>query len=329
MSDEFRRRLLSSVYNASVHSSARASQSPGAQNTYAPRGRTSKLVWNLADHALGKDERGLVISGPVKLTADGGISGGGSIDADLMRFFLLFWDKFDWPDSRIIRIGGPDEHAQYLIEAGIISRSMSSGRISGNGSQIVLDCHLGAFKGLDQREPGKWSLAKGEGTISFPDTDLEEGRGLLFELHQAIPVPSREVPYQDILEFKQKRRDELLQLRYHLEDLFQLISGAPDIELARATEFERLDSAIADHIKAIREMNFPLRLAGLKANLNILPAIAGSLATVSASQSDLSMTNSFFTGVTAAVSVDVGAKLFGRAPQTTPYEYVGSIHKML
>lgn len=268
-----------------------------------------------------------MISNPIRLSKNGSISASGGLDPALTRFFLLFWDKFDWPDNAFISIGGPDEHIDFLIEAGVIKRSIAHGSISGSGAEILKFCHIGAFDQLDRLHPGQWSLAKGEGSFSFEDSNLHHGRGMLVELHQAIPIPSEEVPYQEILEFKLKRRDELTQLRVHLGELYQAIMSSPDIELSKTTQLQKLDQAIADHVRTISETGFALRLSGLKANLNVPSAIAGLLTSIASAQSDLPFSSALLNGALATLTVSAGAELLHRRPSNTPYQYVGSIHK--
>lgn len=289
---------------------------------------TGQLSWKLADHSLRNNERGLVISAPVTIDKDNSISGGGSIDPDLMRFFLLFWDKFDWPDNRLISVGEPDEHIRYLMELGIVQRSIVSGtgRFQ-TGGELIINSQLGAFRELENRNPGKWSLAKGSGCFSFSDRELENGRGILFGLHRAIPVPDRSVPFQDILEFKEKRRDELSCLRYHLEQIFQRILASPDAALAKTTEFEKFDKAIGDYVRAVRERPFRLRLSDLSANLNVTDVVAGVLASLGSSAAELPLSSTLLNGVGSAISVNVGAKLIGYRQTVTPYQYIGSVHR--
>jgi len=70
----------------------------------------------------------------------------------------------------------------------------------------AVELHLAAFyRKLDQSEPGVWSLGTGKNSISFPEREMEEGRGVLVRLYEAIPVPDKDVPLQDILEFRTKR----------------------------------------------------------------------------------------------------------------------------
>jgi hypothetical protein len=89
---------------------------------------------------------------------------------------------------------------------------------------------------------------------------LEPGRGVLVSLHRALPVPDKDVPLQDILEFRTKRSDELIALRRHLEEIYGRIVSAGDSDLALKTELERLQQAINDYTKVFHERRFKFRM---------------------------------------------------------------------
>lgn len=223
-----------------------------------------------------------------------------------------------------------DPDSKFLADSGILQRT--SVRVEGAGSvsfeAAFVEAHVGAFRLLDSREPGVWSLATGERSISFLNADLEPARGALVKLHQAIPIPDKQVPLHDILEFRTKRRPELLALRHHLEDVYQRVISAGDGPLALNTEIGRLDGAIADHIKASREVGFPLRLqTSLGASFNL---VTFGSALVVGLQADLPLTTaSILAAGAASISVSMGVSLKGREATPTPFRYVSSYNREL
>ena len=131
-----------------------------------------------------------------------------------------------------------------------------------------------AFIDLEEREPGLWALAQGESSLSIKNRVLEEGRGALVELVRAIPVPNRDVPLNDILEFRAKRRDELLRLRQEIESFFAAVNNASDKQFELQRHITQIDTACADILKVGREWRLPLRLADLKASFELRPFAA-------------------------------------------------------
>jgi Family of unknown function (DUF6236) len=212
------------------------------------------------------NERGLVISCPIEISGrEMTFRSGPALDPQELRFSLLFWDKLDFPINNVVGIG-PDAETQFLQSAGLLNRTMTQVISGGDVVSSFVQTHIDAFRALDQREPGVWSLSTGKNAISFAGDDMELGKGVLVSLYRAIPVPDKDVPLEDILEFRARRRDELITLRHHLEDIYQRVISAGDGELALNTEIERLERAIDDHIKAARGSGLKFRLgSGLTA----------------------------------------------------------------
>ena len=153
---------------------------------------------------------------------------------------------------------------------------------------------------------------------------MEDGRGILVHLHEAIPVPEKDVPLQDILDFKLKRRDELLALRYHLELIYQRIIAAADGELALQSEIGALDKAIVDYLKVAKGTSFRFINTSIEANLNILTALGAGGAAYAAG---LSLTTSLLAGAAAGIVIQASASLKNHKSSKTPFRYISSFHK--
>lgn len=267
------------------------------------------------------NQRGLVISCPVIISGTY-LKLEAALDPQELRFALLFWDKLDFPKNNLIGIG-LDQDAQFLASAGILKRTKAQVLGSGDMAQAFAQAHVHAYRTLDEQEPGVWSLAIGEKAISFPADDFEDGRGALISLYQAIPVPDKAVPLQDILEFRSERRAELLALRYHLEAIYQSIVAAGDGALALNTEIGALEQAIADHIKASKESKMLFRNMSFDASLNVPAGVVAGLAAYSVS---LNTVGALLAGLATAISFGPGVSLKGRNVAPTPFQYVSSYH---
>lgn len=275
-----------------------------------------------ADPRYGKPWRGLVVSPPIEISGQSLTVKSSDLDPQEVRSNLLFWDKLDYPDQNIIGFGlSPD--AEFLIDAGVLQRTRIQFSGRGDAAEIFRNLHISAYMALDEREPGKWSLATGERSISFGDEALDVGRGALVRLHDAIPVPDKDVPLADILEFRARRSDELIALRTHLEAIYQRVIDAGDGELAWASEVEALQRAIHDHIKTSKEAGFRLRLADLGANLNLTAAAATAVASYS---QGLSLIPSLVTAAVAGIGVEAGVALKRHKAGPTPFKYVTAYH---
>lgn len=270
--------------------------------------------------------RGLVVSPPITVSANGFRLEQARLDPQELRFALLFWDKLDFPENNLIGIG-LDPDAEFLVHAGVLKRTRVV--LYGSwGADCYRHAHVQAFTQLDEAEPGVWSLATGERSISFVDHDLEAGRGALVNLHRALPVPDKDVHLQDVLDFKQKRHPELAALRHHLEGIYVSVGNAVDGDLAFNSEYEALDRAIADYIKSTRGLGLKWRLAGMEASLNLAGAIAGGYA---AYKGGLSATEIALGAGAGALAVKVGGLGLARTrgSATTPFRYVSSYYRDL
>jgi hypothetical protein len=277
------------------------------------------------------NERGLVVSGPIKLSGEVLSIGSTDLDPQELRFALLFWDKLNLPTNNIFRYGlSPD--SQFLAGAGILSRIDVQVPFSGGMAESFRRAHVDAFHLLDRQEPGVWSLATGERSISFLDEELEVGRGALVRLYQAIPVPDKDVALQDILEFRTKRRSELLALRHHLEAIYQRIFAAGDGELALRTEVETLEQAITNYIRASKESRFSFRMMSFDAslNLNVGVAVAAGLVAYGAGFGTVgALLSGIGSGVGAGIKFGPGVSLKARNATPTPFRYISSYHGKL
>lgn len=326
--DEFKRRLLGASTLSPV---------PGPwalRSPIRPTVHASSPTFNLPPKPLAKGERGLVVSGPVKVAGDA-VSlqvGPNMLDPQELRFSLLFWDRLDYPENRILHMPlGPDE--EYLASAAILQRTGVQLVGSFSGTDVILHSHIGTFRALENREPGRWSMARGERSISFPPEEALKDKGLLFALHQCIPVPDKEVPLAEILEFRVQRAAELAAVRSHLEEVFQGILAAPDRPVAEVTRIEALERAIADHIKVSLETGFALRLGDLKAGITLFDVNSAMVAGTAAFAVGLPLLESMIVGAVSgavpkvALKTDIGLK--GKKVSTTPFEYISAYHRDL
>lgn len=277
--------------------------------------------------------RGLIVSPPM-IVGDGFLdlsSNASEIDPQEMKMNLLFWDKFSWPEQNLITIQ-ITEHMQYLVETGVIERPkypVESYVVTSDASSpnILKEMYLTEFEQREKKEPGIWSLSLGDKSLKILDAYGHPGRGGVIHLYRAIPVPDRSVPYQDILEFKERRYDELLELRLHIDDLYQKILSAGDGELALETEKARLQKSMANFGNAIQETRFPLRLSDLSASFSLS---AGSIsAFASTYAATLSLPAGLLAGVGASIGLSLGRSFSPRTNEATPFNYARSIHQLL
>ncbi|MBP1844745.1 hypothetical protein J2046_003012 [Rhizobium petrolearium] len=279
-----------------------------------------------------KKGMGLVISNPIVLSKEG-VTATGRLDPAELRFSLLFWDRLIWPTNPFIGFGDPQ--ADELISAGVLTRPRYQLRKAGPVRDVdaIADSQLGAYREISDREPGLWSLAQGERSFLDLRRAFDMTSGAAYTLMQAIPVPDEAVPLADILEFKAKRRDELLALRIELEQFFATVEKAGDDETTIRAAVAAIEKACLNAIVVSRETKFPFRLASLKTSYSIdwNKLIGPVLTAIAANGLGMPTLHSALLGIGAALTNgdlllktegDVGLR--GDSTKTHPYRYVSS-----
>lgn len=209
-----------------------------------------------------KAGKGIVVSPRITIDQKGGISGSSFVDPVELRRAVLFWDRINKPSNNVIHFGlSPDE--QFLNQCGILEEKMIRGHnVSGSGGLIYARLHLEAFAQLEADEPGLWCMSEGENSFNLQSQGIyKKERGALVELHRAVPLPKDDVPLSDLLEFKERRRDEVKSLSLELDSLFSRISNGEDFDFELKRSISEIDQKCSDIIAVGRESNISFSLS--------------------------------------------------------------------
>jgi len=216
-------------------------------------------------------ERGIIVTPPVT------IKGGGSLFAESseitdhqIRMALFFWDKFDWPDNNIISMGnGETNDLRFLKECGIFNRTrINFNSFSGGAGTALLQMQDAVVKEKNRIEPGNWSIQRiGEELISEPSFTQSQ-KVIEFDLYNSIPLPSSDVPLNDVLEFKEKHQSELLAFRMLMDEMYLSIINSPDQLSAKSAALLRLSVAISDLHKSMESASIQRSLLSYRVVLN-------------------------------------------------------------
>jgi hypothetical protein len=259
-----------------------------------------------------------------------------NLDPQELRFGLLLFGQMVWPSSRNIFIGGGGPDVEFLERAGVLTRP--SYRFNGDVAQSLVKMQIQAFADLDAREPGKWSLAQGENSFFLHEGLLEPDAGALLELLRAIPVPDKDVPLNEVLEFKRRRSDELQRLRGELDGFIAAINQAENKEAELQKHLAVIDAACADALRVSHEWQFPVRLMNFKASVELRPfvtAIGGASAYGLGTAHGLPASAAILAGIAGAAAAAATAPALkiagdfgwrGLRRRVGPYRYVYQFH---
>lgn len=89
-----------------------------------------------------------------------------------------------------------------------------------------------------------------------------------FDLYNSVPLPSTDVPLNDILEFKEKHKSEMLAFRMLMDEMYLSILNSPDQLSAKSAALLRLSVAIADLHKSMESASIQRSLLSYRVVLN-------------------------------------------------------------
>jgi len=193
-----------------------------------------------------------------------------SISKEEMRYYLLYWDKVVIPGNNLVYIGVPEE--KELISCEAISRPMVQFQGSFRGEQVagaLLACQSIVAEKLVRDKTVDWVLHQIGDSLALPKDFATQQDIIRVALANALPVPDGEVPIHEILEFKHRRKDELIELHNSIDELYFEILNSPDEGLATKKVLSRFKSSIQNLDKTSHEKFKKTRKYDLSADLNI------------------------------------------------------------
>lgn len=260
--------------------------------------------------------------------------------AEQVRFGLCFWDRIAWPS--VSPIPSPNStDMDFLQTAGVLIRPEVRlvPNISSPGRGLA-ESYFMAYQELEEKEPGRWSLSgSAEYDIKFFLGELiTPDRGITVSLHRAVPIPTKDVMLNDLLEFKLKREPELLALRGEINACKQLVTSARDSAEAFAIQRDRIDAACTDLLAVSREKRMPVSISDVQMayEFNGSAALALAAATaVTAASGQLEFAGVKALLASAGLVVASGMKLtatFGAKTKqkkllSSPLRYVHYLHE--
>ena len=218
------------------------------------------------------------------------------INLDLIHQCLLFWDKIDYTNvtTDISWNGGEPQsmfpQLDYLKSIGIAQKNERATReekvaISGKSGWDMTEYFLleqyVTLKKNSESSDVIWSTINDISATNVI-TNTEDKRACIeVELYNLIPIPSKTAPFEDVLNFKEKRKDELLALRYYIDELSLEISSTEDFHQRKLLALDRLNHQLNNYHKVFYETKFQYIWRSLSAiATDPIVAIAGLVGTV-------------------------------------------------
>lgn len=246
--------------------------------------------------------RGLIITSPMQVSGNSFSISTPQLDPQELRSSLLYWDKLLLPTTNIIS-GCDTEDISFLKVSGILETPTFA--IHGALATEAAALPWRVLAKCEHDAPGMWSVGEGKNSIQNINKDRIAQPGLQLQLYNALPTPAENVPLAEILEFRRKRRPELLAFRSNMDAMIQEIEGSPDSERTLTSKLLALDKACADLASTCKEWQTPFKLTNLKATFNwdLAKAIGSAASTWTALEKiELNTTTKIISSGLAAVS---------------------------
>lgn len=198
-----------------------------------------------------RSDRGVVVS-PVNLIDKHRMDVNGDLDPTMLRKYLMYWDMIDFLKNNIIDFK-ESPNVQYLKEVGVLKRSQVFVHGGGEFTELFSQSQYTAFRNNNRQSPGSWALAQQNIDLTLPNELAEKSRVLEVNLYNSLPIPSPNVSFDDILKFKERRRDELLEFRFALDQFQFELSHLNDSEKAIRSHIDYVQQKLIDIERLMKE----------------------------------------------------------------------------
>jgi hypothetical protein len=251
-----------------------------------------------------KMDRGVIAAPGIIIPQNEGFMMERSISAEEIRYYVMYWDKVVIPGNNLVYIGIPEE--EQLLASGAISRPRVAFRGSFGGDQVtaaILSCQSIVAEKLIPETSTDWVVHQIGNELAFPSELSTERNVVRVALAGSLPVPVAETPIANILEFKERRRDELRELHDALDEMYLSILSTPDHDLATKRAVARLKESISNLESAASERFQKSKKYDLEVQLNL------SGKDVAAGASAGALIDFFTNGFTIPLATVAGAAL--------------------
>lgn len=227
-----------------------------------------------------------------------------SISTEELNYLIMYWDKIIIPSNNLVYIGVPNE--EILISSQAIERPKINCQGSFNGDMItdlLLSSQSIVADELMKDKTMDWVIHQ-IGDQGIYQKEFNKKKNILqFDILNALPVPSKDTDINEILNFKEKRKDELNELHNTLDEIYLDILSAPDSDFKSKKSVSLLKKNIESLNKVSSEKFKSTKKYDLKTELN-LNAKNVSYGAVAGGIFDL-----FATGYTIPLGSIIGASL--------------------
>lgn len=272
-------------------------------------------------------KRGIIVTNPFRSATDGSTVIG-SISPHDIRHYVLYWDLIDWPNNPLIGVAESDD-IRVLKSEGILSRTMiavSSFNPAGRGADILqASMQLNSFFENNAKKDEIWTIGQPSPVLVLPKDESVEAQVVEVTLYKSLPVPSAEVPIEDVLQFKERRNAELLAFRKAMDDLYLEIVDSHDLRRATERAVQKIEDSLVALNKVMLERKWKRFFPDVKVNLDLTDLVTKvTLGTTVGANFGLPAIGAAFgiVGSVISVKVDLSLKPASIPSDLRPFAYL-------
>jgi len=173
-----------------------------------------------------------------------------------LRFAAIYWDQVEVCDPVPPRLP-PTPLMRQLMAADVLKVSDPAVDIESLGVINLIDFAKEAPFRLYEKNnalaPGTWSLLPMGSLFDVPTECGISSQNVDVTLYKQLPVPSEDVPIDQILAFKHKRASELDELRESFDLMYREIVGGSESAKALNSACERVQRSVATAFRTMNE----------------------------------------------------------------------------
>lgn len=201
-----------------------------------------------------------VVSSPAFMdrAENGGVHIRSTLTVGDVNYYSLYWDKLIVPQNRLVAIMLPNE--EHLLELGLLERPYYDLYNSNEMSKKLPEVQLALIDKLrKENKEQDWSLHNIGFETGLKVVKDELNRDLRISLFNVLPVPDSSVALVDIMEFKDRHKDNLSALHHYLDEVYIQVIKSPDEPLLKAKAYHELKCVI-QAINKLGQMEWGFRL---------------------------------------------------------------------
>ncbi|MEN3208608.1 DUF6236 family protein [Methylorubrum populi] len=267
---------------------------------------------------------GILLPSMIKITELGFSYYGTSPDE--LNGALLYWNKIAIPTESVIKFQLPSE--ELLIKEGILLRPLIETYTQYSGNQLayaMARSRVDLYNKLNRTSPSYWSFSGGDIDLLSETEEFTEGRTAMVELVAALPLPPEGTEVEDILEFKQNRKDELLALQSELNNMYLAIASSGDGPVALEMQIRLLEKSCSALIKTSSEWWKNIQMSDLRSTVPLF-AGAGALVGLPMSMPGVAAFGGAAVGI---IKIADGVRKKIKSDRKSPYWYACEVAKKL